>query len=189
VSTKRCLRIIFCFVLQQNMTGNNRRLILHIATSSDGFIATKDDGLDWLPQLEGAEDYGMGEFMQSVECVVIGRRTWDVISQFEEEQFPDFERHVLSRSTHQGIHFIKQLKEKSGMDIWLLGGGILNGECLQANIIDEIVITQFPVQLKEGIPIFGAFGVDLPDTWVIETQSEFANDVTQTKWKPIAKTE
>jgi len=170
------------------MTGNKRRLVLHIATSSDGFIATKDDGLDWLPQLEGTEDYGMGEFMQSVECVVIGRRTWDVISQFKEEQFPGFERHILSRSTHQGIPFIKQLKSKSGKDIWLLGGGILNGECLQANLIDEIIITQFPVKLKEGIPLFGILGVDLPDSWAIETQTKFANDVTQSKWKAIVKT-
>ena len=170
------------------MTGNKRRLVLHIATSSDGFIATKDDGLDWLPQLDGTEDYGMAEFMQSVECVVIGRRTWDVISQFEEEQFPEFERHILSRSTHQGILFIKQLKSKPGKDIWLLGGGILNGECLQANLIDEIVITQFPVQLKEGIPLFGAFGVDFPDSWAIESQTIFANDVIQNKWKSIVKT-
>jgi len=167
------------------MGPKKRRLLLHIATSSDGFIATKDDGLDWLPQPGDSEDYGMGEFMQTVECVVIGRRTWDVISQFEDEQFPGFERHILSRSTHKGIMFIEQLKNKSGKDIWLLGGGILNGECLQANIIDEIVITQFPLQLKEGIPVFGALGVDLPDTWGIEKQTEFAKGVTQTKWKPV----
>jgi|TARA_B110000263_G_C15137988_1_gene432009 dihydrofolate reductase len=167
------------------MSANKRRLVLHIATSSDGFIATKDDGLDWLPQLGDSEDYGIADFMQTVECVVIGRRTWDVINQFEEEQFPEFERHILSRSTHQGIMFIKQLKNKSGKDIWLLGGGILNGECLQANIIDEIVITQFPLQLNEGIPVFGPLGVDLPDTWEIENQTGFAKGVTQTKWKPV----
>ena len=173
------------------MSNNKRRLVLHIATSSDGFIATKDDGLDWLPhpQLNDSEDYGMNDFMQTVDCVVIGRRTWDVISKFEEEQFPEFERHILSRSTHQGIMFIEQLKNKSGKDIWLLGGGILNSECLQANIIDEIVITQFPIQLKEGIPIFGTLGVRLPNTWMIENQIQFAKDVTQTNWKPVLKTD
>ena len=171
------------------MSTNKRRLVLHIATSSDGFIATKDDGLEWLPQLDGSEDYGMRDFMQTVECVVIGRRTWDVISQFDEEQFPGFEQHILSRSTHQGILFIQQLKNEPGRDIWLLGGGILNGECLQADLIDEIVITQFPILLEEGLPVFGNQGVDLPDSWGIETQTEFANDVTQTKWIPIVRTD
>jgi hypothetical protein len=40
--------------------GEERKVILHIATSKDGFIATLDDGFDWLPGPEGDEDYGLG---------------------------------------------------------------------------------------------------------------------------------
>jgi dihydrofolate reductase len=100
-----------------------RRLILHIATSSDGFIATEDDGLEWLPQSSETEDYGMESFMASVDSVIIGRKTWDVIRQFEEQPFPNFERHILSYSTHDGTAYISELKKKKGKNIWLLGGG------------------------------------------------------------------
>ena len=119
--------------------GEERKVILHIATSKDGFIATLDDGLDWLPGPTGDEDYGLGEFMETIDCVLIGRRTWDVISQFEEEPFSNFERHILSRKTHSAVDLIHDLKIKSGEHIWLLGGGVLNGECLQAEVIDEII--------------------------------------------------
>ena len=164
---------------------NDRRVILHIATSKDGFIATSDDGLEWLPEPSESEDYGMGEFMQTIDCVLIGRRTWDVISQFGEEQFTEFERHVLSRKTHSAEVLIHDLKRKSGKNIWLLVGGVLNGECLQAELIDEIVITQFPLELVTGIPVFGKYGIHLPDSWGRESETKFAGDVVQIIWKPI----
>ena len=162
-----------------------RRVILHIATSKDGFIATLDDGLDWLPGPTGNEDYGLGEFMETIDCVLIGRRTWDVISQFEEEPFTNFERHIISRKTHNAVDLIHDLKSKSGSHIWLLGGGVLNGECLQAEVIDEIIITRFPIELETGIPVFGKYGIHLPDSWQKESETKFVGDVTQIIWKPF----
>lgn len=159
-----------------------RQIILHMATSSDGYIATLDDGLDWLPKPSDSEDYGMNKFMQTVDCVLIGRRTWDVISQFEEEQFTEFERHIISRKTHEGVEFIRELKMKSGKNIWLLGGGILNGECIQSDLIDEIVITQIPIELNEGIPAFGKLGRQIPDSWIKVSEKRFEKDVIQIVW-------
>ncbi len=59
----------------------------HIATSQDGFIATENDGLDWLPQPNEVEDFGMKVFMNTVDCVVMGRRTWEVAQTLEENPF------------------------------------------------------------------------------------------------------
>jgi dihydrofolate reductase len=165
-----------------------RRVILHIATSLDGFIATLDDGLEWLPEASELEDYGMEKFMQTIDCVLIGRRTWDIISQFEEEQFTEFERHIISRRTHNAIDFIRDLKNKSGKNIWLLGGGILNGECLQAELIDEIVVTQIPIELENGIPVYGKYGIHLSDSWKRDSETKFAGDITQIIWKPVTST-
>ena len=47
---------------------------VYIAASVDGFIAREDGGIDWLPEV-GDEDYGYGEFMDSVDAMVMGRRT------------------------------------------------------------------------------------------------------------------
>lgn len=162
--------------------GETRRLILHIAISSDGFIATKDDGLEWLPAPSETEDYGMNAFMASVDCVIIGRKTWDVIRHFEDDPFSTFERHVLSFSTHDGVSHLSELKKKQGKDIWLLGGGILNGECLNAELIDEIILTKFPIELGAGIPVFGTLGVVMPPHWKKVSEKFFDNGVIQSSW-------
>ena len=58
-----------------------------IATSVDGFIATKDGGVDWLHKagnsnvaLDVQADMGMGDFMRSVDCMIMGRKCMEIIS-------------------------------------------------------------------------------------------------------------
>ena len=55
-----------------------RKIIVYIATSADGYIARKDGGIDWLdrPQPKGA--YGLATFMNSVDTIIWGRTTWDM---------------------------------------------------------------------------------------------------------------
>jgi dihydrofolate reductase len=50
--------------------------------------------------------------------------------------------------------FVRSLKERPGKDIWLVGGGQVNTVMLNAGLIDEIILTVFPVVLGEGIPLF-----------------------------------
>ena len=78
------------------------------------------------------------------------------------------------------------MKKKSGKNIWLLGGGILNGECLQAELIDEIVVTQIPIELENGIPVYVNYGIHLPDSWEKNSETKFVGDITQIIWKPVA---
>ena len=59
---------------------------VYIATSADGYIATPDGGVDWLHTagiLEadmGDEDMGFHDFMDSVDCMVMGRKCMEMIS-------------------------------------------------------------------------------------------------------------
>jgi dihydrofolate reductase len=46
-----------------------------IGTSVDGFIARKNDDLDFLPE-GGGEPHGYNEFIASVDAIVIGRKTF-----------------------------------------------------------------------------------------------------------------
>ena len=51
--------------------------IVYIATSLDGYIADKNEGLDWLntyPNPEGS-DFGCGEFIAGIDALVMGRKT------------------------------------------------------------------------------------------------------------------
>jgi dihydrofolate reductase len=49
---------------------------------------------------------------------------------------------------------VQQLKEESGKDIWLVGGGQINEVLLQAGLIDELIISIHPIILGEGRPLF-----------------------------------
>src|SRR2546427_9468938 len=56
-----------------------RKVIVHIATSADGFIARSDGDLEWLTSRPAPEGfYGMNAFMKSIDTKVLGRKTYEV---------------------------------------------------------------------------------------------------------------
>lgn len=58
----------------------DRKVILYIAMSLDGYIATENNELDWLSIVEVQdEDYGYEKFVKSVDTVIMGRKTYDKV--------------------------------------------------------------------------------------------------------------
>jgi dihydrofolate reductase len=58
---------------------NRRKVIAHIATSADGYIARPDGDLEWLTSRPAPEGfYGMNAFMRSIDTTVLGRKTYEV---------------------------------------------------------------------------------------------------------------
>jgi dihydrofolate reductase len=53
------------------------------------------------------------------------------------------------------IEFIKQLKQASGKDIYLCGGGTFAGFLFDNKLIDELIIKLYPVIFGSGIRLFG----------------------------------
>lgn len=49
---------------------------------------------------------------------------------------------------------IRQLKEESEKDLWLVGGGKVISEFLKLRALDEMIITVIPRLLGHGIPLF-----------------------------------
>src|SRR4029077_5785001 len=64
--------------------------------SVDGFIARKNDDLDFLP--EDAEPHGYDEFIASVDAIVIGRKSFEKVLSFG--TWPYGERRVVVLSSH-----------------------------------------------------------------------------------------
>ena len=170
-----------------------RKIILYIATSLDGFIAKKDGGLDWLenfPHIEG-EDYGYAELLSRTDTTLMGSGTYKIIEDFKGPfPYPDTKNYVFTRRNLQSLHpilfvqedaakFVSELKKQSGNAIWLIGGGKLNTTLADAGLIDEIILTQIPVFLGEGIPVFG--GLKKPLNFAEQSWKTFPNGVVQIK--------
>jgi dihydrofolate reductase len=146
-----------------------RRIILYIAASLDGYIARTDGNLDWLTDKKyniPDEDFGYTAFMQTIDTTLMGHSTYKAVLGLE-MPFPysDKKNYVFSRSEHADtehasfvkdnpVEFIEKLKEQDGKDIWLIGGGQLNSQVLNAGLLDEIILTYIPIILGKGIKLF-----------------------------------
>ena len=151
-----------------------RKLVLFIAQSLDGYIATKDDSLDWLFKVEGEGDNGYSEFYETIDTVLIGKRTYDWVMEQEKGQFPYLNKnsYVFSRSTvidtkdvtfinGNIVDFTNDLKKEEGKDIWIVGGGDILHTFLKEKLVDELIVTVAPTIIGQGIPLFKAGDYEL----------------------------
>jgi dihydrofolate reductase len=176
---------------------------VYIATSLDGFIARENGALDWLPGSgEGEihdddsinEDFGFQEFMDSVDVVVMGRNTFEMVLPTGQWPYEGKRVVVLSSKLKQGsddwpqtverrsgspTELIKDLRESGAEHLYIDGGKTIQG-FLNAGLIGEIIITRIPVLIGEGIPLFGPVDRDIR-LQHIETCS-FANGFVQSKY-------
>ncbi len=139
------------------------KIILFITTSLDGYIARKNGGVDWCFT---DQDYGYTEFIETVDTVIMGRKTYEQVLTFEDYPYKGMEGYVFSNSLsgQKDDHvtfvsgdvkeFISELQRKEGKNIWLIGGSEVNGEFLRNDLIDEYWVYIHPIILGSGIPLF-----------------------------------
>jgi dihydrofolate reductase len=153
----------------------SRKIIVHIATSVDGFIARRDGAVDWLerPSLKG--DYGMGAFYASIDTILWGRKTCDMALEFQKKGVAGaafdtrvknyvFTRSLVGSAAPAGVEFVNEpikvfaarLRGEKGKDIWMMGGAGIIASFLDAGEIDEFVISVIPTFIGEGIPLMAA---------------------------------
>ncbi|MCW8346917.1 dihydrofolate reductase family protein [Vibrio sp. ZSDZ65] len=146
--------------------------IVYIATSLDGFIADKNNNLEWLhdvPNPEGS-DFGFADFMDRIDALVMGRNTLDVVLSFDCEWPYSKPVFVLSNTMkevpkgYEGKVFlingdlndiVKDLNTRGYHDLYI-DGGVTIQNFLQEDLIDEMIITTIPILLGGGISLFGS---------------------------------
>lgn len=141
----------------------DRKIILYIATSLDGFIAKEDGNIDWLTKYENSgEDYGFKELYDTIGTVLVGGTTYKQI----EDAYKGKEVYVFSETKSKqkadNVHFVSgdvkeivhDLKLGNNKNIWLVGGAALVNQFLNADLIDEYIITIIPILLGKGISLF-----------------------------------
>jgi len=143
---------------------------VYIATSLDGFIATSDGGLDWLDEIPNPEghDFGYAKFMNGIDAIVMGRKTFEKVLSFSSWPY-DKPVYVLSKSkvlvpkdlekkveivNENPKTLVAQLKELGHQTLYIDGGITIQG-FLEEDLVDEMIITRFPVLLGKGTPLFG----------------------------------
>lgn len=144
-----------------------RKIILSLAMSIDGYIATDDGGFDWIvgdgdESLDTEKKWDYVEFFKEIDVVVMGKNCYDqgFLEDFKEKKV--FVATSQQLKDHDNIHFIsgdicdvihKEMK-KPGKDIFLFGGGILVDSFIKRDMIDEYIIGIIPTILGNGIPLF-----------------------------------
>lgn len=145
-----------------------RKIVVYIATSADGYIARPDGDVAWLDRPHPKGDYGMGDFLRSVDTILWGRKTYEVGLEFGGGQLgygPTLRNYVFSRrppgSSPLGVEFVREpikhfagrLRSAPGKDIWMMGGAGIIASFLDEGQIDEFRIHVIPVFIGEGIPL------------------------------------
>lgn len=152
------------------------KIILYIATSQDGFIADKNNSIDWLPQLKDdaeLEAVGYNALISRIDTIVMGNTSFKQIMTFGDWAWPEKQTYVFSyeplqtplaciTATNQSPkEFVAQIKKRStGKDVWLLGGAQLAQSFAAEGLIDELILTIVPQCIGQGIPLgvpFDAF--------------------------------
>ena len=153
-----------------------RKVKYLVANSLDNFIARTNGGVEWL--FNDGTDYGMSEFFGTIDCLLMGRKTYEfAISHTETGQKSKktkrkasvswgMKSFVFSRTLKAGAaddftiisenagEFVRNLKNQPGKDIWLMGGGELAGSLLSEAVVDEIGLNIHPILLGKGIRLF-----------------------------------
>jgi dihydrofolate reductase len=142
-----------------------------VASSLDGFIADEHHDLDWLTSMPGGDDETnpYPAFISGVGALAMGATTYEWVLAHDSGPWPYsqpswvFTHRVLPvRDGGGAITFTQEdvasvhehMREAAaGKGIWLVGGGELVGQFLDAGLLDELVVTITPVTLGRGAPL------------------------------------
>lgn len=165
----------------------SRKIILFIATSIDGYIADANGGVKWLDEnVHGSErDDSYTKMYSQIDTVVLGRKTYDqVVNELFPEKYiyEDKMTYVVTSQKRKNlsevnfvdespVKLIKSLKNKSGKDIWIIGGQQLIDPLVKNNLIDQYILTTVPIFLGNGIRLFDHLGRTVP-VRLIETYAK-----------------
>lgn len=144
-----------------------RKVILYIALSLDGYIAKPNNDLSFLSivQQEG-EDYGYADFVDSTDTVILGRKTYDwVMTQATEFPHADKNAYIITRTPRPNIgktffytgdltDLVRILKGRPGKNIFCDGGAEIVNELLKEDLIDEFIISVIPILVGNGTRLF-----------------------------------
>ena len=155
---------------------------VYIATSLDGFIARENGGIDWLTGGNDgggdggpAEDYGYKAFFDSVDALVMGRNTYELVRTFGQwpygskpvfvlttrgVEIPDSLKSSVETLSGNPRQVVEDLGTRGIAHIYVDGGKTVQG-FIAEGLVQRLIITRVPILIGRGIPLFGAVPHDI----------------------------
>jgi dihydrofolate reductase len=155
------------------------KLIWHTMMSLDGYIAGRDDDMDWVFGADGGAGETVAEVLRSTGALLVGRRTQDVEDRLQPGFYggafsgpffvlthdppaePPVVKGVTGRFLDVGIEDAVGIAREAagGGDVVVLGANVAC-QCIEAGLLDEIIIHVVPVLVGGGIRLFERPGGD-----------------------------
>ena len=149
------------------------RTSVFVGASVDGFIARPNGEFDFL-SANGDGPQGFEEFYESVDCLLIGRKTYETVLRMEGWFYGEKPVFVLSsgelRPAPEGASVERLQGEPEDIYAELAGrgyqhvyvdGGLTVQSFIRSGLIDRITVNRVPVLIGEGISIFGPVPKDV----------------------------
>lgn len=148
-----------------------RKIIYHIATTLDGYIAHADNTTGGF-SFDGPHVTAYMQHLQQYDTVIMGKNTYEAGYQFGlkpgEAPYPWMKNFVFSKSADFEIlhadklfvirdgwrEAIEKLRSSEGTDIYLCGGGIFASFLLAVGLIDRLRLKVSPLIFGTGKKLF-----------------------------------
>jgi len=173
------------------MSDSTPSVLLHLATSADGFIARPSGDSSWVSQVDE------GVFVERVQdagCVIIGKRTFDqyhgiiypvpkalniVLTENKEFKFDDGNVAVA----HSPEEALSLAKEKGFLRVVIAGGARTAAAFFKKGLIDEIFLSVHPIVLDSGLKALDDLSSD--PRYKLEGERELPEGVTELHYRMI----
>ncbi len=151
------------------------KCIAYIAQSLDGYIARPDGDIAWLDEIDHHDqdgDYGWADFISTVDCIAMGRHSYEKVLSFGEWPYalpvyvlsshtayraePPEDKNPGAASFLSGSpkEILEQLQNRVHSSVYIDGGQTIC-RFIDAALLNEMIISTVPVLLGSGIPLFG----------------------------------
>ncbi|KAF4961429.1 hypothetical protein FGADI_283 [Fusarium gaditjirri] len=171
------------------------RLRYNVAASLDGYIASPDGSTSWIIE-DATIDFPA--LYAEFEYFVMGRKTYQVMQSFADNPLskrPKESVIVASRTMNPDdfsdvtviqenvLDYIRRLKTNGGKDIWLMGGGQLAAQCLEAYLVDTVEVAVMPTLLGTGINLISSIPQNI--RLDLSSSTSLGSGILMTQYKVI----
>jgi len=151
-------------------------VVWHVTMSLDGFIAGPDDAMEWVFDYFSEEaNETAGDVIETTGAIIMGRRTYEVEDRYRPGIYGGAWTGPYFVLTHEppttvpdwmtGTFITEEIEAAvaranqaaGGKNVGILGAD-LSKQCIERELLDEIIIHLAPVFLGDGVRLFAVSG-------------------------------